>query len=83
MSESQNSQAHSTALQRGVTTCNPILDDDDPRITGVGPNRRDEEKRPIRPNFIQRLTSRHGKQAKDPKGPAITYHISRELFSHK
>ena len=81
MSESQNSQAHSTALQRGVTTCNPILDDDDPRITGAAPNRRDEDKRPNRPTLIQRLTSRYGKQTKDPKGPAITYHISRELCS--
>ena len=80
MSERQNSQAHSTALQRGVTTCNAILDDDDPRITGAGPNRRDGDQRPIRPNFIQRLTSRYGKQTKDTKGPAITYHISRELF---
>ena len=79
---SEDSQAHSTALQRGLTTCNPILDDDDPRITGAAPNRRDEQKRPIRPTLIQRLTSRYGKQTKDPKdpkGPAITYHISREL----
>jgi len=80
ISERQISQAHSTALQRGVTTCDTILDEDDPRITGAGPNRRDEDKRPTRPTLIQRLTSRYGKQTKDPKGPAITYHISRELF---
>ena len=81
MSECQRSQAHSTALQRGLTTCNPVLDEDDPRITGAGPNRRDEDKRPIRPTLIQRLTSHYKKQPNDPKEPAITYHISRELFS--
>lgn len=81
MSERQISQAHSTALQRGVTTCNAVLDEDDPRITGAGPNRRDEDKQPIRPTFMQRLTSRYGKQTKESKGPAITYHISREFIS--
>lgn len=79
--ERQTSQARSTALQRGVTTCDIILDEDDPRITGAGPNRSDEDKRHIRPTLIQRLTSRYGRQVKDTKEPAITYHISRELFS--
>ena len=78
--ERQSSQAHSTALQRGVTTCDTILDEDDPRITGTGLNRSDENKRPIRPTLMQRLTSRYGRQVKDTKEPAITYHISRGLF---
>jgi len=79
--ERQNSQAHSTALQRRVTTCDTNLDEDDPRITGVGPNCSDEDKRPSRPTLIQRLTSRYGRQVKDTKEPGITYHISRELSS--